>query len=185
MKHILEPLTRVAGVRTAALITADGVPIAVHEAPRRSRAEVRGEKPESANGGSGAADDLNELAGLATSWISEVARAVAPLSWEAPRELVLRAARGTLIVKQAPRALLLVVIDGGMKAEELRLPMQVAVARMERHLRDLDLKNTATSLDVDQPPGIFPAQSTSPNSRAQAGGTVQPIGNAVPEVSGE
>lgn len=185
MKHILEPLTRVAGVRTAALITSDGVPIAVHEAPRRGRVDARGETAESSASPTETADDLNELAGLATCWLGEIARAVAPLSWDAPRELVLRAARGTLIVKKAPRALLLVVIDGGMKAEELRLPMQVAVARMERHLRDIDLKSSSMSLDVDQPPGIFPAQSTSTSPRAQAGGAVQKLGNTVPEVSGE
>ncbi len=181
MKHILEPLTRVPGVRLAALITSDGVPITVHQAPRRRRDD----QTDSAAGTVAAADDVSELAGLATSWIGEVSRAVAPLSWEAPRELVLRAARGTLIVKQAPRALLLVVIDGGMKAEELRLPMQVAVARMERHLRDIDLKNSATSHDVDQPPGIFPAHTSSPDARVESVDEVQPIGNAAPEVSGE
>ncbi len=180
MKHILEPLTRVAGVRIAALITSDGVPITVHQAPRRRRDEQSDGAPGSASG----ADDVSELAGLATSWIGEVSRAVAPLSWDAPKELVLRAARGTLIVKQAPRALLLVVIDGGLKAEELRLPMQVAVARMERHLRDIDSKSPATSSDVDQMPGIFPAQTTSPHAR-ESGDTVQTIGNAAPEVSGE
>jgi predicted regulator of Ras-like GTPase activity (Roadblock/LC7/MglB family) len=173
VKHILEPLTRVAGVRIAALITSDGVPITVHQAPRRRRDEQSDAAPGSAAG----ADDVSELAGLATSWIGEVSRAVAPLSWDAPKELVLRAARGTLIVKQAPRALLLVM------AEELRLPMQVAVARMERHLRDIDSKNPSTSSDVDQMPGIFPAQ-TSPHAR-ESGDTVQTIGNRAPEVSGE
>lgn len=181
MKHILEPLTRVAGVRIAALITSDGVPITVHQAPRRRRED----QTEGSSGAVAGADDISELSGLATSWIGEISRAVAPLSWEAPRELVLRAARGTLIVKQAPRALLLVVIDGGMKSEELRLPMQVAVARMERHLRDIELKNSSTSQDVDHPPGIFPAQSTSPHARVGSGDEVQPIGNAAPEVSGE
>ena len=179
MKHVLDPLIRVAGVRIAALITSDGVPITVHQAPRRRRDEQSDAAPGMAAG----ADDVSELAGLATSWIGEVSRAVAPLSWDAPKELVLRAARGTLIVKQAPRALLLVVVDGGLKAEELRLPMQVAVARMERHLRDIDSKNPATSSDVDQMPGIFPAQ-TSPQARVDSGDTVQTIGNAAPEVSG-
>lgn len=184
MKHVLDPVIRIPGVRIAALVTSDGVPITVHESTRHPHADAS----ESISKGdcvNDAADDLNELAGLATCWIGEVARAVAPLSWEAPRELILRAARGTLIVKQAPRALLIVVIDGGMKAEELRLPMQVAVARMERHLRDLDQNYTTTSHDVENPPGIFPAPSTSQSSRAHSAGAVQPIGNGVPEASGE
>lgn len=121
MKHILEPLARIAGVRTAALITTDGVPITV-----QGRAAPRG---------GGESGELDALAALAAAWVAEVNRATAPLAWDAPRHLVLRAVRGTLVAMQAPGALLVVVLESGASAEELRLPMEAAVGRMLRHLR--------------------------------------------------
>jgi len=121
VKHILEPLARIAGVRTAALITTDGVPITV-----QGRAAPRG---------GGESGELDALAALAAAWVAEVNRATAPLAWDAPRHLVLRAVRGTLVAMQAPGALLVVVLESGASAEELRLPMEAAVGRMLRHLR--------------------------------------------------
>lgn len=184
MKHVLDPLVRIPGVRIAALVTSDGVPIAYHEAPQRSSKDARDEDSEQVHRGD-AAETMNELSGLATSWLGEITRAVGPLSWDAPTDLVLRAARGTLLVKQAPRALLLVIIDGGVRAEEMRLPMQVAVARMERHLRECG--HSAT--DVEHPPGIFPAQPNVPQVRRETAATGEStalkIGKGAPEASGE
>jgi len=218
MKQVLEPLAKMPGVRTAALVTPDGVPIAVHHAPRPvpkaakgshrdphkdahkdPHAEAKGHKPkpdheeapereESWIGGFDPSSDLDALAGLATGWMGEITRAVAPLSWDAPQQLVLRAARGTLIIVQAPGALLLVVLEGGMRSEELRLPMEVAVARMQRHLRGASTKNASASATGDQPAGIFPARTYS-SSASDAEGigadAVHSTGPGVPEVSGE
>jgi hypothetical protein len=85
----------------------------------------------------------------------------------------MRAARGTLIVMQAPNAVLLVLLDGGMPPEELRLPMEAAIARMQRVLRG----GRKDAPSEEKPPGLFPA----PKSNARAG--VDPA-KGVPEVSG-
>jgi predicted regulator of Ras-like GTPase activity (Roadblock/LC7/MglB family) len=150
MKQILEPLARIPGVRSAALITPDGVPICTHHAHPQSKAA-----PGSARQGDAsepieaedtdAADDGEALAALAASWVSDVARAAAPLSWSEPARLVLRAARGSLVIVQAPGALLLVVLEGGTSSEDLRLPMEIVVSRLQRHLRSLRDESVAGS----------------------------------------
>jgi predicted regulator of Ras-like GTPase activity (Roadblock/LC7/MglB family) len=209
MKNVLDPLARIPGVRLAALVSPDGVPIDVRSsAPMKNAggAARRDDKDPKSAGDRDAsevgAEDLNALSALASSWIAEVSRAVAPLSWDVPKRLVLQAARGTLVVVQAPRALLLVVLDSGTSPDELRLPMGVAIARMERHLRAIEprsgpeLKAETKSetkaektaeraaergRDDSQPPGIFPAHKSKP----QGADTVHASGNEVPEVPGE
>jgi predicted regulator of Ras-like GTPase activity (Roadblock/LC7/MglB family) len=198
MKNLIEPLTRIPGVRTAALVTTDGVLMAMHTSGSGGRGGSDSTDPENAASGErsalDAALDPAALAGLATSWTSEVARAVAPLTWPAPRHLVLRAVRGTMIISEAPGALLCVVLDSGMQPEELRLPMGVTIARMQRHLRDIAQRSQRTAAESEpaeaaaqpktdrssggipseEPPGIRPAPP--PNS---------PHGQAVPLVQGE
>lgn len=178
MKTVLDPLARIPGVRLAALISSDGVPIDVRKnEPSRSKPEVKDAKDAVLD----SADDLNALAALSSSWIGEVTRAVAPMSWDVPKRLVLRAARGTLIVVQAPRALLLVVLEGGVRPEEMRLPMEVAIARMERHLRAIEPKAADSSRAASDPPGIFPAQKAA----SKGAEPIHAKGTEVPEGSGE
>jgi len=117
VREVIEPLGRIAGVRLAVLVSPDGVPVV-----------LRGQRAEDG-------DDADSLAALATSWMSSMARTVAPLSWEAPTHAVLRADRGTLVMLQAPGAVLTVLLDSGTQPSDLRLPMEGAVARMSRVLR--------------------------------------------------
>lgn len=166
MKSVLDPLASVPGVRLAALISPDGVPIDI-----RKRASQRSSSSRTSPSGppgpeEPGSDDVDALSALASSWIAEVSRAVAPLSWQVPQRLVLRAARGTLVVVQAPRALLLVVLEGGMRPEELRLPMGIAIARMERHLRAIGPRSAAEQRTpaAGGPPGIFPAHKAAQKS---------------------
>ncbi len=196
MKHILEPLARIAGVRTAALITTDGVPITV-----QGRAAPRG---------GGENGELDALAALAAGWVGEVNRATAPLAWDAPRHLVLRAVRGTLVAMQAPGALLVVVLESGASAEELRLPMEATVGRMLRHLRTLSAARNAAVPAASQagpgehagvaaapqagpaskgvPGAPLPARASTKNDSVPAGDAGQPVattGNGAPETSGD
>jgi hypothetical protein len=110
---------------------------------------------------------------------------------------VLSAARGTLIAMQAPGALLLVVLESGMRAEELRLPMEGAVARMQRHLRTIGHrtpekpaapeKNTVGQ-ELDTQPSILPAQSeprVAGDDTALGTNRVPTTGSENPEDSGE
>lgn len=181
MKTVLDPLARIPGVRLAALIAPDGVPIDVR---RNESARARRDSKDASDSKDSAinsAEDLNALAALSSSWIGEVTRAVAPMSWDVPKRLVLHAARGTLIVVQAPRALLLVVLEGGVRPEEMRLPMGVAIARMERHLRAIEPKAADSSRAPSDPPGIFPAQKTA----SKGAEPIHAKGNEVPKGSGE
>jgi len=126
MKEVLEPLSSLPGVRVAVLVTSDGVPVVV-----RGRATERR-----------AGDDLEEraesLAALAAGWLNALTRAVAPLSWNPPERVVLQATRGTIVMLQAPGSVLLALLDGGARAEDLRLPMRGVVARIQRLLRRSD-----------------------------------------------
>jgi predicted regulator of Ras-like GTPase activity (Roadblock/LC7/MglB family) len=139
------------------LVSEDGVPIVV-------RGEAR---PEA---GKESVDDAEVLAGLTANWIADVCRAIAPISWNTPRPLVLRASRGTLIAMQAPRALLVVVIGRGVQPRELRLPMESAIARMEREMRGGRQRGSGeVPVQADenhQPMGIFPSRQSPPESGA-------------------
>jgi predicted regulator of Ras-like GTPase activity (Roadblock/LC7/MglB family) len=197
-------LTRIPGVRTAALITTDGVLMAMHSSGGNARGDSTNGDPASGEKTSiDAALDPQALAGLATSWLSEVTRAVAPLSWQPPRHLVLRAARGTMIVCEAPGAILCVVLDSGMQPEELRLPMGVTIARMQRHLRDIGQRAQREAPEIEsihnahspgspageQPPGIRPAlPSNTPHGQAVPHGpgehAVHATGKGISDVSG-
>jgi predicted regulator of Ras-like GTPase activity (Roadblock/LC7/MglB family) len=198
MKQVLEPISRTPGVRLAMLVTPDGVPITVQGERRRNPDERRTSGPERRvqNHGVDSADDMHALAALGSGWMSEVTRAVAPLSWSVPQRLVLSAARGTLIAMQAPGALLLVVLESGMRAEELRLPMEGAVARMQRHLRTIGHrtpeKTGASAGTVEQgldtQPSVLPAQSeprAAGDYTDQGTNKVSTTGSENPEDSGE
>lgn len=129
MREVLEPLARVPGVRCAVMVSADGVPIAVQgcASPRaKERDPLRF---------AGSPEDLTAFAGLAAGWLNEIRRAVDPLTWDPPQRVVLRAQRGTLVLLTTRGAILAVVLDRGMAAEELRLPMEAASARLQRMLR--------------------------------------------------
>lgn len=152
MRALLEPLATLPGVQIAMLVSEDGVPIVI-------RGETREE------GGKENVDDAEVLAGLTAGWIADVCRAIAPISWNPPRRLLLRASRGTLIAMQAPRALLVVVIGRGVQPGELRLPMESAIARMERDLRSGNQRASGqTPVQAEekaqQPVGIFPSRPT-------------------------
>jgi predicted regulator of Ras-like GTPase activity (Roadblock/LC7/MglB family) len=183
VKHILEPLAKITGVRTAALVTNDGVPITM--------------QGRSVHAASDAAT-VDALAALAAGWVGEVNRATAPLAWDAPRHLVLRAVRGTLVAMQAPGALLVVVLDSGASAEDLRLPMEAAVGRMLRHLRQPTparahaAREGAEHTPASEPRAPLPGVSSAGLAPAEprhapavgAGPTIAPSGDTRPTNSG-
>ncbi len=134
MIEILEPLARTPGVRLVGLVTVDGVPIAV---------------PGRASEGETVEHDVDALAAIATAWLDEVTRTVGTLAWDAPRRLVLRAARGTLVLLGTRGAVLLAVLDSGVGPEELRLAMDGAVSRIQRTLRGMGRANRDSHDDKD------------------------------------
>lgn len=121
MIEVLEPLTRIAGVRCAVLVSPEGVPVVARGKLARENVLE-----------SAADDNADALAGLATSLLQGLSSSVAPLSWEAPQRVVLRAARGTLILTTVTGAILVLLLDTGVSAEDQRLPMEAAIARLRR-----------------------------------------------------
>jgi predicted regulator of Ras-like GTPase activity (Roadblock/LC7/MglB family) len=148
VKRILEPLAQIPGVRMALLVAHDGVPVVVNNA-HEGAAE---NSPEAALAG----ETAEPLAALAAGWLSELERSVGPLSWGSPQRVVLRAARGSLVMTHAPGALLLVIVDQRMSPEEMRLPMEAAVVRMQRLLRPRDGFETAAPSTA--PEGALPSR---------------------------
>ncbi len=129
--------------------------------------------------------DMNAFAGLAAGWLKDATRAVDPLAWDPPRRVVLRAARGTIVLRRTKRAILAAVLDPGLRPEELRLPMDAAATRLERSTRRSSAAEVGSAHESAQPnpPGPIPGAQTFP---------APPVGteenhmtqNDVPEKSG-
>lgn len=166
MIEVLEPLTRIAGVRCAVLVSPEGVPVV-----------ARGQLAREGALESAVDDNPDALAGLAASWLSGLSSSVAPLSWEAPRRVVLRASRGTLVLSTVTGAILLLLLDTGVSAEDLRLPMEAAVARMKRVLRCArgshasPVKTPVAAKELGAPAGPLPARAVSKGPAPQRADT--------------
>ncbi len=176
MKDVLDPLTRLPGVRLALIVSEDGVPIA---SAKGESSKSRGDE----EGNTDSDEELEAFCGLAAGWYDEVHRAVDPLSWDRPSSISMRCARGTLVMQSCERAILAVLLHRGVVVEELRLPMGSAAARLERNRRRGVVQETSSQAQpsTDGPPGLFPGVSQSPDgSGADVNST-----NEVPETSGE
>jgi predicted regulator of Ras-like GTPase activity (Roadblock/LC7/MglB family) len=129
VREILDPLAHIPGVRLVALMSPDGVPIATACADRAADGPLPANLDQD--------EELNSVTALAAGWLSEVSRAALQLSWDAPLRAVLRASQGTLVLHQAPGAIVVAVLERGVPYEELRIPIEGALARMQRMLRTL------------------------------------------------
>lgn len=142
MNELLEPLAALPGVLMTALVTEDGVPVVVP-----GRGELGSEAADAAH----PYRDPDVLAALTASWMDELARSVGQLSWNTPERAVLRAARGTLLLLPTSGALLVAVIDRGLRPDELWLSLEGAAARVRRHLRGMGGRGSAASgVDEEQ-----------------------------------
>ncbi|HED65432.1 MAG TPA: roadblock/LC7 domain-containing protein [Planctomycetes bacterium] len=161
MRSAIEKLCRVAGVQTAMATTEDGVPIAcVH------RADFDGDSD-----GIDASQEVggeDALAALTMGWVNELRLATGLLSWDVPERVVLRCARGAIVLRRMRGAVLMVVLRRGANPEDVRLAMDAAAGRIERSLKPKTSSGTRLSgADIDQPPGALPGCSTSsPDARA-------------------
>ena len=175
MKRVLEPLTRIPGISLACVISKDGVLVASYSGDETSDGACT--------------DDVNSFAALAAGWLGEMHRAVGPLAWDVPRRVVLRATRGALVLHQGPGSMLVVVLEHGTSPEDVRVPMEGAVARMHRLLRGLGEAGAQATRDAErsEPGGIFPATSPPPTSESH--GIVDPrpdqTRGPISELSGE
>ena len=175
MKAILDPLALIPGVRMTALISEDGVPIVTARGASRSAED---EDPQNIDQD----DVLNSFTALAAGWLMEISRAVGQLSWSAPTRVVLRATQGEMVLQKAPGAVVLVVLERGVTAEELRVPMEGAIARMHRVLRNLSQAPPPQTHTGQPPPGIVQAATTRPATVATP---VNPAQNPLSDSTGD
>lgn len=163
MIEVLEPLAELPGVRLVMLVTSDGVPIAVPGKASQSAGD-----DELTISSDGAALDLGRddaLAAIATGWLGEIQQAVAQNSWNEPSRVVLKGARGTLVLQRAKNSILFVLLARGLAAEEVRLSMKGAIKRLERNVNNAGRDRTGgraphgeTEVCPDSP---LPARSAS------------------------
>lgn len=164
MIDMLEPLADLPGVELVMLVTHDGVPVAV---PGRSSRQ----DPEEGEGMQALGKE-DGIGACAVGWLNELAYAVAPLSWGCPGRVVLRCARGVLVMRRARSAVLMVLLSRGLSPEDVRLSMDGTVARIERGLRGMGRESTSAGagspvVDSKQPqtntdpPGPIPSRTDS------------------------
>ena len=176
MRELLEPLTRLPGVRQVAAVSTDGVPLIVLERAGRNgefaeRSQQEGPKL------SGQRIDPLSFGALAAGWSEELARAVAPLSWDAPWRLAMIASQGTLVIQQGPGAMVLIVLEPGTPPDTLSIPLDGAVARMERLLKSLgrhadnaEAPSLVEALDEDAPAAVRLDSEDTPGRNPRSGG---------------
>ena len=175
MIEVLAPLARVAGVRVAVLVSQDGIPVFV-----RGRAVTA-----EAGAPQAAEDDPASIAALAIGWLSAVTRSIAPLSFDAPARAVLRADRGTIVLLAAPGSVLMVALERGASPDDLRLPMDGAVARMQRLLRSrrdrMEARHEAqaaaahpSAAPASDPPAVLPTATKAKGPAPLPTDNVQP-----------
>ncbi|MCP3919837.1 MAG: roadblock/LC7 domain-containing protein [bacterium] len=152
MKEIIEPLALVPGVRLVAMVSPDGIPIAIASNSTAGSDEL---------GGQERADQPGTLSVVAAGWLADVTRVIAALSWGSPQRLMMRGPQGTVVLHQGPGALLVTVLERGTSPEEIHVPMEGAIARMARVLRGMGTASqNPGSREDGGPPGILPAPQT-------------------------
>ena len=151
MIEILEPLCALPGVDLSMLVTPDGVQIASCRSARsNSTSEYEA---------MGAVGNEDALAALAVGWANELKLSTAPLSWEEPTRIVLRCARGSLVMRSMRGAILMLVLERTATPEDVRLSMDGTVARIERSLRGTDdAEVPSRNQSSSDPPGPIPSK---------------------------
>lgn len=142
MIPFIEPLSRLPGVEFVLLFSHDGVPIA--------HATGTNETPQ----GEG-------LAALAGSWLNDITFAVAPLGWHTPERACLRGTRGTIVLRRSESACLVVCLRREASPEDVRLPMDGALSRIER-------ARQGRSKSAAENAGGFPSPSGEPRPEPPA-----------------
>ena len=154
MISALQPLTQLPGVQMVMFVTEDGVPIAV---PGNACEE---------DGGLGFVGDDGQnlgredaIAAVATGWMREIQQGVGQASWHEPDRIVLRGVRGTLVMQRARGAVLLLLLSRGLAPEEVRLPMDATVARLNRNSGSGGRGSSTVTSQLTETPGPMPSAS--------------------------
>jgi predicted regulator of Ras-like GTPase activity (Roadblock/LC7/MglB family) len=146
MNEIFEQLAAQPGVRLAAFVMEDGVPVYVQ----------RGCAAAARDGGD-PAGGTDALAALSAGWVLDVCAAIAPLAWDRPARMALRGAHGTLVLRRAHTAWLLVILAEGLRVEDVILAMDGTAARLERYVRGLANDGAERAEEAASPPPALPS----------------------------
>ena len=119
MKGVLDPLVVLPGVRRALVIGADGLLLGAVGAFDRSL-------------------DPDAFAAQLVGWVVEVERAIDPMAWSTPEQLVLEGSHGAVLLQRAERAWIAVEAAPGAALRDLAVPLEAAVGRLHRLARGLD-----------------------------------------------
>ncbi|MBL6721409.1 MAG: roadblock/LC7 domain-containing protein [Planctomycetes bacterium] len=122
MRTVLDPLIALAGVRRALVIGADGLLL-----------EAAGHFDPSL--------PPDSYAAQVVGWVVEASRAIAPLAWDEPEQLVLEGAHGAILLRRGPGSWVAVEVSQGTSLAELTIPLEAAAGRLERLLRGLETPN--------------------------------------------
>ena len=162
----LRPLANQPGVELVMLLSQDGVPIAVVTRPDGNEAVPEDEEPIAGLGAMGKDD---ALAAITAGWLNDLRLAVGPLSWEEPERIIMRCARGALVMRRMRGAVLLVRVQRGLSPEDVRLPMEGVVARIERSRSAMGRASASPSDQSNtQPAGPIPSQDSTDRRKSPA-----------------
>lgn len=151
MQDVLLELTQLPGVKQAAVISSDGVPLCVLERAGSAGADFIDCTTTDRTSLAGQRIDPASLVALAASWIDDVMRAGGQIAWEVPKRFVLAASQGSLVVQHGPNAHVMVVLEPGTSTDLVALPLDVAVEKLQKLLRDLG------RFDPDQSAAALPS----------------------------
>ena len=154
MQDVLLELTQLPGVKQAAVISSDGVPLCVLERAGTTGADFIDCTHSDRTSLEGQRIDPASLVALAASWIDDVMRAGSQIAWEVPKRFVLVASQGSLVVQHGPDAHVMVTLEPGTSTDLVALPLDVAVEKLQKLLRDLG------RFDPDQSAAALPSNGT-------------------------
>lgn len=198
MHEVLSGLTQQPGVKLAAVISSDGVPVCVLERASRGSGEFVDCTNSSQPSLEGQRIDPASLVALAASWVDDVMRAGGQIAWELPRRFVLAASQGNLVVQRGPNAHVMVVLEPSVATDTMALPLEVAVEQLNKLLRDLgrfDPDQSAAALPsvgaasasgpamASAPRHLHPSATTDAATRGGAAGTPPTAGPTNPSSS--
>ncbi|MCP4870679.1 MAG: hypothetical protein GY898_18415 [Proteobacteria bacterium] len=168
MRDVLDSVTTLPGVRLAAIFSNEGVPLCILEADAAAGtwADITSGSATAADS-SGQQVDAASIVAFAASWVEDLARTCGGVGWDFEKRFSMIASEGALVVQRGPGANVLAVLDLGVDPEAVHFPLDVAVERLHRLLREMGRSEQV------QPPAPF------------AGGQTESKGAAVSAASSE
>jgi|GEM_PF-2776964 len=174
MRDVLDSVTGQPGVRVAAIFGSDGLALCILEADAATGAWL---DITSCAVSMESADrdrvDASSVVAFAASWIDDLARTSGGVGWEFEKRFSMVASEGSLVVQLGPGANVLAVLEPEVDPAGISLPMEVAVERLQRLLREM-----GRSENVQPPAPLAGGQLESRDAAGSAASS--PVGGTVP-----